>query len=227
MVLFTYKTRRKNILMKQSANFTNYQQRVLTATEPVPYDDITVAMYAQVGAIEREPFFGLKVVLRDPYGLPVNMQRLDEIDHIVRQIFYGTGFVIRQTDSMIMPDGYWLTSLPRPLSQNKDTVKSLLNIMNALNQYLGFIQAEDNLIELVVSGKSDVGWEASQLQSLSIPSRYASMVVQRDPQKPTLVTLGRINNRFAKTTSRWTLALNQNGPDDILVLTYVMASMFQ
>lgn len=205
---------------------SQYQQRALSPQEHVPYGQLVLSVYGPSGAIKREPFVGFKMLLRDPKGIPITQIRLDEIDHYLKQLLPRTGCILRQTDSKILPDGYWLITLPRPRSQVLTAIREMTNVLMALNNYCGLVKHEVGTIEVNVSGFCPMGYEQAKLQNLVISPRYQHMMISPDNSVYKFGVIQRINQNFMLFRARLNLPFEANMQEDLIVLTQLISAMF-
>lgn len=214
------------------------QSRVVAIHENVDYSTIVMQSYPN-NAIQREPFIGFKVLLKDMNANSINPAgRLAQIDSIIAQtnFIYGTGCFLRETD-ISMPDGLWLVTFPVPRSHLKIQYENMMRVADFLQRNLGIYRV--GMYEINVSGRADNTELA--LNSLDIPDTFMTNNFVRPKNSPYVYgNVIRINNGFMLLRTRWMFDPNKEAAifdmqpkpgtyklkDSIMTLCQLIASIY-
>ena len=105
------------------------QTRIIRADDIVNYSGIVKAGH-RPEVIQSEPFIGIKILCKDNNANTMApAQRIAQLDQFLRTPnpmtgltpFSGTGCCLRETKYSLMPDGFWLITLPVPRSIRRYT----------------------------------------------------------------------------------------------------------
>lgn len=162
-----------------------YQNRVLTPTEIVRYDQVVTQTYPP-HAIQNEVFVGFRVLLLDNLYNPYDpATRLRQIDSALPSILAGSGCALRETKRSLSDNGLWLVSFPVPLSQLFVQLANMRKVMQYLEQYFGITAT--TIIDISVSGRTNPMEFMTKLNMIFMPQKYLNMfvkVVNQFPQCP-------------------------------------------
>ena len=188
--------------------FRQYQTRVIGYSEIVYYDQILMnGKYRE--AIKREPMIGLKVLLKDTqaYNAQSPAARIQFINTGLARVLDQTGCFLRESKSMIMPDGFWLISFPVPRSQLSFQLNNVRNLIVNLGNFLGF--ACMGLVEVTISGRATHTELMDRLSRVELPDKYHQQLVKPDNGgKFISYNFGcvvPINNFFSMIRTRWVI----------------------
>lgn len=182
-----------------------YQNRVLSPSEIVRYDQCVMSSYPPY-AFQTEPFIGFRVLMRDMNSNMIDPgDRLRVIDSKLG-FLRGSGCLIRETKKSIMPDGFWIMTMPVPRSQVGIQINYLLSVLNTFEQMFGFAMA--SLFEVSVSGRATPMEFTTNLSGVMLPQRYMSMLVtQKSPF--VMCPFGhfiQINDEYTIIRTRWDMS---------------------
>lgn len=202
-----------------------YQSRVIGPSEIVDYSSVIMQAYP-TQAIQLEPFIGFKVLCRDTNASLMNpSERIRQIDANLGFLRH-TGCIIRETNN-IMPDGYWVITMPVPRSQVFTQLNKLMEVLSIFEQNFGIVR--HGLFEINVSGRCSIGDTERCLGGLIIPPRYRGMLEEPDNTPYRLGHVIRINDNYMCLRTRWQLNV-QSSPtshyEDLIVLSQLISSMY-
>ena len=209
------------------------QTRIIRADDIVNYSGIVKAGY-DPRIIQTEPFIGIKILCKDSQAnamLPA--QRIAQLDQFLgianpmtgMTPFAGTGCCLRETKYSIMPDGFWLITLPVPRSVLGVQIQNLIRVIQMLKQ-IGINQ--QGYVEINVSGKCPPSCVEMCLNGLMIPENYMVMADPNDSSPYKLGKIERINNEFMCFRSRW--KMNPSDPNlfqNIAALSLLISAMYR
>lgn len=205
------------------------QQRVLGPSAPVDYSTIVMQSYPAY-AIQKEPFIGFKVKLRDTqvnqyYGGENRMRMIDQYLQQSR-LLVNTGCILRAT-AYEMPDGIWVITMPVPRSQIVDALNNLFHVMQFLEVQLGIVLTGEDF-EINVSGRCTPLETEQVLGGLHIPQQYLQYL---RPPINTPYKVGhpiRINDIYLCFRTRWNFGLKpvQELYEVVMTLSQVISAMY-
>lgn len=204
-----------------------YQSCVLGPHQVVDYSGIVMQAYPPE-AVQREPFVGFKVLVKDRVAQTQNPRlRLENLDRIMCQILPRTGCIVREAGTEDCPDktGLWVITAPVPRSQTTTQIMFLMNVLQTLEQ-CGVILA--GTYEVNVSGRCTPMETEGMLSSLYIPAEYANAIVNplNTPYRCGHIT--RINNNFMCYRTRWNFGM-KSAPEvqkDLIILSQLISAMY-
>lgn len=209
------------------------QTRVIRADDIVNYSGIVKASH-RPEIIQSEPFIGIKILCKDGRAnTMVPAQRIAQLDQFLgtpnpvngMTPFAGTGCCLRETKYTIMPDGFWLITLPVPRSVLGVQIQNLIRTIQMLKQ-IGINQM--GYTEINVSGKCPPGYLEFCLNGLMIPDNFMTFADQNDGSPYKLGKVERINNNFICFRSRW--RFNPNDPNlyqNISAISLLISAMYR
>ena len=186
--------------------YRQYQQRVLFPNEVVRYDQIVMSAYTRED-IRREPFIGLKVLLKDTnfFRSRSPEQRLRDIDSVAWKILQGSGCILRESNNSVMGDGIWLITFPSPRSLLPTQMRLIIKVLQNLEYSLGLVQT--NLIETCISVRCPEVEVGGMLQrGAHLSQRYMNCIVKPTEQQFMTYTFGNvtpINRDYSLIRIRW------------------------
>lgn len=190
--------------------YRRYQLRVLFPTEIVPYDQIVMSSYRRED-IQREPFVGLKVLLKDTrYCREYAQERMAEIDANAYVMLQGSGCIMRESNNAIMSDGIWLVTLPSPRSLLPTQMKLMTRVLQMLETNLGLVQT--NLIETCISVRCPAHEVGRMMSTIVMPQRYMNCIVRPNDGRFMTYTFGNvseINREYSLIRVRWVCGENE------------------
>lgn len=187
--------------------FQQYQTRVMGYSEIVYYDQIVMSTYPS--AIPKEPFIGIKVLLRDTRAseAPTAYERIKYINSGLASVLNETGCFLRESKYSIMPDGFWLVSFPVPRSQLDTQINNVINTINRLNQLLGFTCI--GLVEVAVSGRCNHNEVINRISTVTLSDKYNNRLVRPESRSQFIsYNFGcviPINNYYSIIRTRWAI----------------------
>lgn len=188
--------------------YRQYQQRVLSYSEIVYYDQILMnGTYKD--AIKKEPMIGVKVLLKDTraYNAQNPFERIRFINSGLASVLNQTGCFLRESKQTIMPDGFWLVSFPVPRSQLTFQINQIINTILNLNNYLGFVCT--GLIEIYISGRATQYDLISRITTINMPDKYMRQLVKPDSGSQFVSynfgCIIPINQYFSLIKTRWNI----------------------
>ena len=193
--------------------YRQYQQRVLYPNEVVRYDSIVMSAYKRED-IQREPFIGLKILLKDNnfFRSRSPEQRLREIDSVAWRILQGSGCILRESNNSVMGDGIWLITFPSPRSLLETQMRLLIRVLQNLEYSLGLVQT--NLIETCISVRCPENEVGGLLQrGVHMSPRYMNCIVRPTEQQFMTYTFGNvtpINRDYSLIRIRWMCNENES-----------------
>jgi hypothetical protein len=113
-----------------------YQSCVLGPHQIIDYSGMVMQAYPPE-AVQREPFVGFKVMVKDRAATTQHPRlRLEAIDRFLMQILPGTGCMVREAAIEEVPDktGLWVMTAPVPCSQTTKQLMFLMGVLQKLEQ---------------------------------------------------------------------------------------------
>lgn len=180
------------------------QSKILGPYDIVPYADIVMQAYPWY-AFTQEPFIGVKVLLRDlnAYKFQSPYARLQFLDAKIPSILNGQGCLMRETNYGILQDGFWVMTMPVPMSQLMQQLNNLGNVLSALEREHGIVYQE--VIDIIISGRCPLIDTERSMTQIVIPKMYKDHHVESDNSPYKIGGTVRINDEYLAIRSRWTL----------------------
>lgn len=209
------------------------QTRVIRADDIVNYSGIVKAGH-RPETIQAEPFIGIKILCKDSQANAMTpAQRIAQLDQFLGSPnpmtgmtpLSGTGCCLRETKYSIMPDGFWLITLPVPRSVLGVQIQNLIRTVQLMKQ-IGIGQI--GYVEINVSGRCPVNCLEMCLNGLMIPDNFMVFADQNDNSPYKLGKVERINSNFICFRSRW--KLNPNDPNlyqNISAIALLISAMYR
>lgn len=209
------------------------QTRVIRADDIVNYSGIVKAGH-RPETIQAEPFIGIKILCKDSQANTMApAQRIAQLDQFLgtpntmtgMTPLSGTGCCLRETKYSIMPDGFWLITLPVPRSVMGVQIQNLIRTIQMLKQ-IGINQI--GYVEINVSGRCPLNCLEMCLNGLMIPDNFMVFADQNDNSPYKLGKVERINNNFICFRSRW--KLNPSDPNlyqNISAIALLISAMYR
>lgn len=208
------------------------QTKVIRANDIVNYSGIVKAGHAPA-VIASEPFVGIKILCQDTQANTMTpAQRIGQLDQFLgtpNQMgmvpLSGTGCCLRETKYSIMPDGFWLITLPVPRSVLPVQIANLIKVVQLIKQ-IGINQI--GYVEINVSGRCPITSLEACLQNLIIPDNYMQFLDQSDNSPYRVGKVERINNNFICLRTRW--KLNPTDPNlyqNISAIAILISAMYR
>jgi hypothetical protein len=208
------------------------QTKVIRANDIVNYSGIVKAGHAPA-IIASEPFVGIKILCQDTQANTMTpAQRIGQLDQFLgtpNQMgmvpLSGTGCCLRETKYSIMPDGFWLITLPVPRSVLPVQIANLIKVVQLIKQ-IGINQI--GYVEINVSGRCPITSLEACLQNLIIPDNYMQFLDQSDNSPYRVGKVERINNNFICLRTRW--KLNPTDPNlyqNISAIAILISAMYR
>lgn len=209
------------------------QTRVIRADDIVNYSGIVKAGH-RPEIIQAEPFIGIKILCKDSQANSMApAQRISQLDQFLgtpntmtgMTPLSGTGCCLRETKYSIMPDGFWLITLPVPRSVMGVQIQNLIRTVQMLKQ-IGINQI--GYVEINVSGRCPLNCLEMCLNGLMIPDNFMVFADQSDNSPYKIGKVERINNNFICFRSRW--KLNPSDPNlyqNISALAVLISAMYR
>lgn len=208
------------------------QTKVIRANDIVNYSGIVKAGHAPA-VIASEPFVGIKILCQDTQANTMTpAQRIGQLDQFLgtpNQMgmvpLSGTGCCLRETKYSIMPDGFWLITLPVPRSVLPVQIANLIKVVQLIKQ-IGINQI--GYVEINVSGRCPITSLEACLQNLIIPDNYMQFLDQSDNSPYRVGKVERINSNFICLRTRW--KLNPTDPNlyqNISAIAILISAMYR
>lgn len=208
------------------------QTKVIRANDIVNYSGIVKAGHS-AAVIASEPFIGIKILCQDTQANTMApAQRIAQLDQFLgtpNQMgvtpLSGTGCCLRETKYSIMPDGFWLITLPVPRSVLPIQITNLIKVVQLIKQ-IGINQI--GYVEINVSGRCPLTSLEACLQNLIIPDNYMQFSDQSDNSPYRIGKVERINNNFICFRTRW--KLNPTDPNlyqNISAIAILISAMYR
>lgn len=209
------------------------QTRVIRADDIVNYSGIVKAGH-RPEIIQAEPFIGIKILCKDSQANSMApAQRISQLDQFLATPntmtgmtpLSGTGCCLRETKYSIMPDGFWLITLPVPRSVIGVQIQNLIRTVQMFKQ-IGINQI--GYVEINVSGRCPLNCLEMCLNGLMIPDNFMVFADQNDNSPYKIGKVERINNNFICFRSRW--KLNPSDPNlyqNISALAVLISAMYR
>lgn len=209
--------------------------KIISPTEIVDYSNLIISQYERrwPGILQSTPMVGLKVLLKDmdAFKCP-GSERIRYLEAYLPKILGGSGCFLRETNNNLMPDGFWLVTLPVPVIQLND------RIVNQLGRMLGvlsILERDFNLvfhgrIEINVSGRCTVADTERRLNQVYISNTLMQFHSRPENSAYTLGNIIRINPGFMLLRTNWDLGNMNNREaivDTILQLTNNISTIFR
>lgn len=209
------------------------QTRVIRTMDIVNYSGI-VKMGYRPETINMEPFIGIKILCRDSQAnaMPA-AQRIAQLDQFLGtpnpmnglMPLSGTGCCIRETRYSIMPDGFWVITLPVPRTQLPVQMTNLMRTLTVFKQ-LGIDQI--GYVEINVSGRCPINALEACLSGLIIPEPYIQCLDQPADSPYKIGRITRINDNFICLRTRWNLQPNDpNMFQNISAIAMLISAMYR
>lgn len=197
--------------------------RIKGPTEFVPYSDLIKSAYP-IYAIQTEPFIGYKVLLKDMDAFKRSpSERMAYIESKLC-LLNGMGCFLRETNNSLMPDGFWLISMPVPRSQIQEQIQRITNALTILEEQLHMVRSGQ--MEINVSGKCSNNEIGTRLARVSLIDDYYAQARVVQPNSP--YSLGRvvpINDGYILLRSSWAFDRTRMYSDMIL-MSQIISSIY-
>lgn len=221
--------------------FGKYQTKIIAANGFVDYNNIIQGAY-NPNVLANEQFIGIKVQVTDrytctdPYGQKMMLKPGDRIhmleaDMVQSKFLRGSGCIIRETP-YTKPDGFWVITLPVPLSNLNTAMSNLHNVL----VYLHNIHSidVDGIYEINVSGRcrsrEELEWRLQRMH-MHMSNRLLQYLILPMNSVYRMGRITRINDEFIIFRSDW--CLTKSSPktipeqfDDIIDISNAISSMY-
>ncbi len=204
-----------------------YQTRILKPGEIVDYSNELIRG-CRPETIQMEPMIGFKILLKDLNAYVTTQAARFQFLESNLGFLRGTGCILRETEPVEAPDGFWIITFPVPQSQLPTQLMKLTNTMDILSSQFGIVN--QGLIEINVSGRCPVMETEFRLTSVLIPHQYRQHLVEPTNTPYKMGHLVRINDEYALLRTMWDW--RSQGVDslssmsDLLVIPQLIAGMF-
>lgn len=209
------------------------QTRIIRSDDIVNYSGIIRAGH-RPEIINAEPFVGIKILCKDSQSNKMApAQRIAQLDQFLGTPnpmtgitpFAGTGCCMRETKYSIMPDGFWLITLPVPRSVLGVQIQNLGRVIQMLKQ-IGITQ--QGYTEINVSGKCPITCLEMFMNNLMIPDNFMAYADQNDGSPYKVGKVERINNEFMCFRSRWRFnPADPNLYQNIIAISLLISAMYR
>lgn len=209
-------------------------KKVISPSEIIDYSGLIIAQYERrfPGILNAQPLVGFKVLLRDldAFKAP-GQERIRYIETYLPKILHGQGCILRETNNNVMADGFWLITLPVPITQLNDTV---VNQVGRLTQVMGILERDFNIVpqdivEVNVSGRCTVADTDARIANVIIPENIRPMHMQPENWSCRLGTIIRINDGFMLMRTRWNMGnldVHQR-KENMLLVSNILSTIFR
>ena len=208
--------------------------KVLSPSEIIDYSNLIINNYERraPGLLNTTPMVGFKVLFKDldAYKAP-GAERLRFIETYLPRILNGNGCILRETNNNSMPDGFWLITLPVPITQLNDPVVNqigrMLSVMDVLSREFNIVPV--GMTEVNVSGRCTVLDTDNRIASVVIPEPLVQIHCPPENWSCKLGTVIRINDGFMLLRTRW----NMDGMDIVhrkeamLLASNILSTIFR
>jgi hypothetical protein len=207
----------------------NYQSHILKPTEIVDYS-AELMNGVRPETIQMEPMIGFKLLTKDMNAgtAPSQAARFQYLEMNLG-FLKDTGCIIRETQPIESPDGFWIISFPVPISQLATQLMSITRVMDFIAANFGIVSMDS--VEINVSGKCRVGETEWRLANVNIPAQIRQSLIEPSNTPYKLGHIIRINDDFAMLRTMWdwrrsgtTTAQHMS---DLLVIPQLISGMFR
>ena len=208
--------------------------KIISPSEIVDYSNLVISQYERrsPGILHSHPFVGLKLLLKDLDAYRgTGRERISYLESCIGKILPGTGCFLRETNNNLMPDGFWLVTLPVPLYQlndrNVNQLGRMLGVLSVLERDFNIVF--QGRIEINVSGRCAVVDTERRLSAIYIPNHLMQFHSRPENSAYSLGTVIRINPGFMLFRTNWNVG-NMDKPgvvDTILQVSNNISSIYR
>lgn len=207
----------------------DFYKRIARPTDVVEYSNMILQQYERnfPGIVNSSTFVGFKILLKDMDAfLKPGVERIKYLETYFPDLLRGTGCFIRETNNRLMPDGFWLITLPVPIHQlcdpNINQVGRMFWVLDVLEKQFNIVR--QGRLEVNVSGRCTVADTATRLESLHIPSQYEPMLVHPQHSAYSVGIVHRISNTHMLLRTTWAIDNIIGNNDQIIDLMLSMSN---
>ena len=220
---------------------SNLGSKIVPSSGIIDYSSLIISRYEnQNPSIMRKPFAGFKFLMFDEDGVKGDKaSRYSFINTHIGKIMGNTGCILRECNHEIMPNGFWLVSLPVPVSQLRGTE------MSQMNRIKYIIRALENSFNIRFMGRTEINI-SGRCTVAEIPDVLANILISQEDEENRLkppasspYNIGRvipINSYYHMIRTSWDLSryaecyehptmVNELG-DKVVQLSYNISSAF-
>lgn len=191
--------------------------KVLTPNEVFDYWRYVMSTWPQY---KTEPMIGFKILMRDTRPSTNPGEKIQVIEQNAQQLFYGRNCMMREGPITDI-NSYFLISLPVPRSILGTQINNISYCAQLLQNNL-YIQ-RSNVIEIDVSGKSNMYETARLMSSIIIPPQYMNKIIPSSGMM--MGDLVYLSKEYACLRTKWDLREN-TVLDDMGLLAQLISSVF-
>lgn len=178
----------------------NYQSHILKPTEVVDYSaELMHSLRAET--IQMEPMIGFKLMTKDMNAYATSQSARFQYLEMNLGFLRDSGCIIRETQPVESPDGFWVVSFPVPISQLSQQLMNITRVMDFIAVNFGIVSAD--VVEINVSGRCRVGETEWRLANVNIPAQIRQSLIEPVNTPYKLGHIIRINDDFAMLRTMW------------------------
>ena len=185
--------------------------KIYTPSEIIDYSSMIITNYEKTESgpsVMTYPFVGFKILMTDDamsYGDAA--PRMKYLDQHVGKILIDTGCFLRETNNDIMPNGFWLISLPVPLyhlhSSRANQIERIVEALEKLGRIFNINFS--GRVEINVSGRCTVADTEFALNNVMIPPEDMALLIRPQRSAYNLGKVIRINDLYMLVRTTWDL----------------------
>lgn len=183
--------------------------KIFRPSEIVDYSSMIITNYEKKypnSGIMARPFVGFKILMVDADAYVGSAEeRIRYLEKYVGKILENTACFLRETNKHIMSDGFWLVSLPVPVSQLRSNsvnqMQRILRAMEGLNNQFNI--SFTGRVEINVSGRCTVAETAEALNNILIPDEDMQYLIRPNYTAYNLGKVIPINDHFQLLRTSW------------------------
>lgn len=207
---------------------------IVGPSEIISYSDAIINAYEKKNPrVMKSPFVGFKILMNDNDARKgTGEQRMRYLDQHIGKVIGGTGCFLRETNASLMPTGFWLVSMPVPLTQLSDyTAGQMERIMsNVVSLEDVFNMSFMGRVEINVSGRCTVPATERSLKRVFIPKEFEDLSMKCKGSPYTLGNIVRINDEYMVMRTNWNMEKYRGYYDSLgdamLQLAHNISAMF-
>jgi len=178
----------------------NYQSHILKPTEVVDYS-AELMHGLRPETIQMEPMIGFKLMTKDMNAYVTSQAARFQYLEMNLGFLKDSGCIIRETQPVEAPDGFWVVSFPVPISQLSQQLMNITRIMDFIAVNFGIVSSD--VVEINVSGRCRVGETEWRLANVNIPAQIRQSLIEPVNTPYKLGHIIRINDEFAMLRTMW------------------------
>lgn len=208
---------------------------IFSPSEIVDYASMIKSHYEKPNpAIMVTPFVGFKILMTDEDAIKgTGETRMRYLEQHIGKVLEDTGCFLRETNNQLMPNGFWLVSMPVPVTQlrspNADQIGRIIRAVNDLASVFNICFA--GRTEVNVSGRCTVPDTESALSNILISTDDTEYLMRPKHSAYSVGNVIRINDLYMLLRTSWDLSRFVGYPDSLgekmLQLAYNISPIFR